>query len=174
VEKEMTYIADYDFEDITSPGLDQPFRVIADPQPNVTYGGVVLNVTPTITADKKYVLLRITTSFTQVEIEDFPIPSGVGEQTFPIQLPTLEVAEVLTRVSVPDGGTLLIGGQKISGESEKQQGVPILSKIPLIGRLFENRSKSKDEKVLLILVKPTIIIQSEREERAVATMEKGF
>ncbi len=102
------------------------------------------------------------------------IPSGVGEQTFPIQLPVLEVADVRTRVSIPDGGTLLIGGQKISDESERQEGVPILSKIPLIGRLFENRGKSKDEKVLLILVKPTIIIQSEHEERAVATMEKGF
>jgi type II secretory pathway component GspD/PulD (secretin) len=174
VETETTYIADYEFEDITQAGLEAPTRVIADPQPDTILAGVVLNVTPTISADKKYVLLRITTSFTRVDFESLEIPSGVGEQTFPIQLPVLEVADVRTRVSIPDGGTLLIGGQKIGGESERQEGVPILSKIPLIGRLFENRSKIKDEKVLLILVKPTIIIQSEHEERAVATMEKGF
>jgi type II secretory pathway component GspD/PulD (secretin) len=52
--------------------------------------------------------------------------------------------------------------------------VPVLSKIPLIGRLFENRSKIKDEKILLILIKPTIIIQREFEEQAVASLEKGF
>ena len=41
--------------------------------------------------------------------------------------------------------------------------MPILSKIPFIKRLFTNRGFVKDDQVLLILVKPTIIIQRERE-----------
>ena len=59
VETEWTYIADYEFEDITQAGLEAPTRVIADPQPETILDGVVLNVTPTISADKKYVLLRM-------------------------------------------------------------------------------------------------------------------
>jgi type II secretory pathway component GspD/PulD (secretin) len=77
----------------------------------------------------------------------------------------------MTRVSVPDSGTLLLGGQRITVEVDKEAGVPILSKIPILGRLFSNRSKVKDHKILLILVKPTIILQEEREAEAIAALE---
>jgi general secretion pathway protein D len=81
------------------------------------------------------------------------------------------MSSVQTRVSVPDGGTLLLGGQKISAEVEKEAGVPVLSKVPILGRLFSNRTLVKDHKILLILVKPTIILQEERENEAIAAME---
>jgi general secretion pathway protein D len=72
---------------------------------------------------------------------------------------------------VPDGGTLLLGGQKITSEVEKEAGVPVLSKIPILGRLFRNRSIIKDHKILLILVKPTIMLQEERDKEAEGGME---
>jgi len=50
--------------------------------------------------------------------------------------------------------------------TEKEVGVPILSKIPIIGRAFANRSKVADQKILLILVKPTIILQEEADAEA--------
>jgi type II secretory pathway component GspD/PulD (secretin) len=53
----------------------------------------------------------------------------------------------------------------LAGEVEKEMGVPVLSKIPFLKRLFTNRSMAKDENVLLILVKPTIIIQREQEQK---------
>ena len=67
---------------------------------------------------------------------------------------------------MPDGGTLLIGGQKLASETEVEAGVPILSKIPILKRLYSSRSMVKDEQTLLMLVKPTIIIQPEQEELA--------
>ena len=70
-----------------------------------------------------------------------------------------------TTVSVPDGGTLLLGGQTLAGEVEREAGVPVLSKIPFLKRLFTNRSFAKDEQILLILVKPTIVIQREQEQK---------
>jgi len=65
----------------------------------------------------------------------------------------------------PDGGTLLLGGQTIAGEAFREQGVPVLSKIPFLKRLFTNTASAKDEQVLLILVKPTIMIQHEQEDK---------
>ncbi|MHC4581687.1 MAG: hypothetical protein ACYS14_09530, partial [Planctomycetota bacterium] len=56
-------------------------------------------------------------------------------------------------------------------EVETEAGVPVLSKIPLLGRLFRNRSVVKDSKILLILVKPVIILQEETEAEAIAAME---
>ena len=46
-------------------------------------------------------------------------------------------------------------------------GVPILSKVPIINRLFDNRANVRDERTLLILVKPKIMINesAERDER---------
>jgi type II secretory pathway component GspD/PulD (secretin) len=55
-----------------------------------------------------------------------------------------------------------------------EEGVPVLSKLPILGRLFENRGRIKDNSILLILVKPTIILQDEQERDAVAAMERRF
>jgi type II secretory pathway component GspD/PulD (secretin) len=92
------------------------------------------------------------------------VPSAV------IQIPEIEITEVKTTVSVPDGGTLLLGGQTIAGEISKEQGVPVLSDIPFLKRLFTNRSSAKDEEVLLILVRPTILIEKEIEQKEFPTL----
>ena len=142
--------------------------------------GTILNITPTITPDKKHVLLNIVTEmrkflgFETTTVET-PIPTGTGAVSkYEIKLPQTEISRVQTRVSVPDGGTLLLGGQKITEEVERETGVPVLSKIPFIGRAFSNRSKIKDSKILLILVKPTIILQEERDAEEIAGMESNF
>ncbi len=143
--------------------------------------GTILNVTPTIMPDKKHVLLDITAELRdflgfRTQTVDVPVfgdvPTAGGE--YSIEFPETEVSRIQTRVSMPDGGTLLLGGQKLSAEIEKQAGVPILSKIPIIGRAFANKSVVKDKKVLLVLVKPTIILQEESEAKAVAGMENVF
>ena len=91
-------------------------------------------------------------------------PSGLLP-FFLLELPEVTTQTLETTVSVPDGGTLLLGGQKLSGEVEREMGVPILSKIPIINRFFTNRGKVRDEETLLIMVKPKIIIQREEEEK---------
>ena len=168
--------------DIDEIGDFGDFRYTIDYEERAIIMGTLLNITPTITHDKKNVLLNIV-----AELRDFlrmndttiqlPVLGGPGFEdptSYIIPLPETEVSQVQTRVSVPDGGTLLLGGQKVSVEVEREAGVPVLSKIPFIGRLFSNRSTVKDEKVLLILVKPTIILQEEAEAGAIAAMERGF
>jgi general secretion pathway protein D len=73
---------------------------------------------------------------------------------------------VNTTVTVPDGGTVLMGGLKIMSEGRNEYGAPILSKIPYIDRLFRNTSFGRDNRSLMLMVTPRIIIQSEEEERA--------
>ncbi|MEA3225897.1 MAG: hypothetical protein U9Q07_08090, partial [Planctomycetota bacterium] len=170
--KEIAYVSDYDFENVSTSGSGSTTanRTIADPETDTVTGGVVLNVTPTISADKKYVILEISTSYSKANLDSFDVFSETGK-AYPIGLPTREIAEVRTRVSVPDGGTLLIGGQKLGAEINKEAGVPGMSKVPILGRLFTNRSKVKDQDILLILVKPTIILQDEAEREYFAPLE---
>jgi general secretion pathway protein D len=156
-----------------------------EPTIDVVSSGVLLDVQATVSADRKYVTLTLRPQLAQLlNLFTFnfqgaasgvstviPGPGGVLDtsqgagQTGFVQEPELQITEVRTTVSVPDGGTLLLGGQTLAGEIEKEAGVPILSKIPFVKRLFTNRSMAKDESVLLILVKPTIIIQREQEQK---------
>ena len=80
-----------------------------------------------------------------------------------IEAPELEPTTLRSTVSVPDKGTLLCGGQRVTADVEVEAGVPVLSKVPILNRLFTNTQKFKDERTMLILIKPTIIIQSELE-----------
>jgi general secretion pathway protein D len=140
--------------------------------------GVVLEVQPTVSADHRYVVMTIQPSLaTLVSLDTFNITgqlSSTGgsntpgtQSTLPgfVQLPVIQLTQVAATVSVPDGGTLLLGGQRLVGENEIEAGVPVLSSIPIINRLFTNRSYVRDTGVLLILVRPHIIIQKEWERK---------
>ncbi|MBK8270126.1 MAG: hypothetical protein IPK83_18250 [Planctomycetes bacterium] len=129
--------------------------------------GRSLDVQATVSADRRYVTMTVRT-FTVVT-GDFRTVFFGGSQTVGsgfVELATRTRQTVRTTVSVPDGGTLLIGGLKLSGERDVDAGVPILSRIPILKRAFSNTSNVKDDQVLLILIKPTIIIQKEAEQDA--------
>jgi len=105
-------------------------------------------------------------SWIVVSVFVLAVPAAQAQQApgQTVQLPTFSMFTTSTTVSVPDGGTLLIGGLKRAGERDREQGVPVLSKIALIAPLVTNRAKTRDDEALLILIKPKIIIQKETEE----------
>jgi len=83
-----------------------------------------------------------------------------------IWLPSVTSQRLGTTVSIPDGGTLLRGGQRAWAHIEREKGiVPLIGNIPILGRLSTNRGRVRDEARLLTLIKPNIIIQREDEER---------
>ena len=164
-----------------------------DPTLSTVQSGVVLFVRGTISADRRYVTLSVSPSLANViqpirtiqQTTIFGVTANAGTTaatattattttttgtvtpsivTGFVEAPEVEITQVETTVSVPDKGTLMLGGQRLVGETDVEAGVPVLSKIPIIQRIFTNRSSVKDERTLLILVKPTIIIQSEMEE----------
>ncbi|QNN24212.1 hypothetical protein HED60_18695 [Planctomycetales bacterium ZRK34] len=151
-----------------------------DPEISVVSSGVILDIEGTVSADRRYVTLTARPSLARVirlrqltvlgttvdNTGDDDTGGSVGipdSATGLIEAPELELTTVRTTVSVPDKGTLLLGGQRLFADVEIEAGVPVLSKIPVINRLFTNRSTVKDERTLLILIKPTILIQSEKE-----------
>ena len=89
----------------------------------------------------------------------------VFSQGTTIQLPEFIMTTVTTTVSVPDGGTVLLGGIKRLREGRNEFGVPILSKIPYINRLFKNVGMGRTTDSLMLMVTPRIIIQEEEEDK---------
>ncbi len=137
---------------------------------DVINSGAVLNVQAVVSPDRRYVTMNLQPGVGRlVAINTFQFTggpvAGVGTEGF-VQLPILQVQNVKTTVTVPDGGTLLIGGQKLTFETQVEAGVPVLSKIPVLKRLYSNRTDVKDEQVLLIMIKPQILIKEEQEELA--------
>ena len=82
-----------------------------------------------------------------------------------VQQPSFATTSVSTTVSVPDGGTILLGGIKRMREGRTERGVPILSKIPYINRLFRNTTIGRETSTLMLTVTPRIIIQEEEEQK---------
>ncbi len=87
-----------------------------------------------------------------------------------IQLPTISFTNVNTTVSVPDGGTILLGGVKRLSEGRVERGVPFLSNLPFANRLFKNVGIGRETESLMLMVTPRIIIQAEEEELQVGSV----
>ncbi len=149
--------------------------VAFDPTIGRINSGFTLAVQGVASADRRYVTLTVQAavsgrpSFTQQTITAAVAATGgtqgSGQASGVIQIPTIDVTQVNTGVTVPDRGTVLLGGQRITNELEIETGVPVLSKLPIINRFFTNRVEVREERTLMILMKPTIIIQNEEEEK---------
>jgi general secretion pathway protein D len=145
---------------------------LAQPVVNAAQSGSLMGLYAVISYDRRYVQVTIN-QLTQMDSPSFTTfevtrASGNSPGVF-VQLLDQGFEMVRTQVSIPDGGTVLLGGLKQVGEVEIEAGVPILSKVPVMNRFFTNRSTVKDTRTLLILMKSKIIIQQEAEDEAFPT-----
>ncbi|MBN2448000.1 MAG: hypothetical protein JXO22_14815, partial [Phycisphaerae bacterium] len=127
-----------------------------------------VNVTP----NKQYVTVNI-----RIENNGEPIITPFTVQRASGNSPGLTVEKyeqdqntINTVASIPDGGTVLLGGIKRVGEAEIDVGVPILSQIPILKRAFTNTSTVKDTQTIYVLLKSSIIIPEEAEAEAFPTL----
>ena len=72
-------------------------------------------------------------------------------------IPALRTRRAETVVSIPDGGTLLLGGLLQREEATVERSIPLLSKIPIIGELFKHKSFANGDTELVILLTPKIV-----------------
>lgn len=86
------------------------------------------------------------------EISD--IPDGQGATAGG---PTIDKRTINTAVVVQDGETVVLGGLTKETESQTIEKIPFLGDIPLLGRLFQTRSKQRVKQDLLIVLTPYII-----------------
>jgi len=104
--------------------------------------------------------LKVTPQITAVGsiIMELDISNDLPDFSTVVQgIPTINTQQIKTAVMTNDGSTIVIGGLYKVGESENSQGVPLLSKIPIIGNLFKNKYKAGEQYELLIFITPRII-----------------
>ena len=128
-------------------------RQIAVPIATATQTSVIfvnatlkLDVTPQISADGN---VNMTVDITNDSV-DFADQQGNAP-------PPIIKKEAKTVLKVRDGATAVIGGIFVTNEGISQNGLPFLSKIPVLGWLFKNRNKSRENDELLIFLTPKIV-----------------
>jgi Flp pilus assembly secretin CpaC len=89
-------------------------------------------------------------------------PAAFGQS---VQLPTFEYFTVNTTVSVPDGGTTLLGGVNGYAAGRDSAGVPMLGKLPFAGRPFGNRAIGTNLTASNVTATARIIILEEEEAK---------
>ncbi len=158
VMNQVAYIKDFDVEIAQASS-------IADPIIAVVQDGVILDVRPVVSADRRFITLELRPTVAELKrpITQFSTSLGVSGNSVAIHLPELEISRVRTSVPMPDGGTVLLGGFKVHESQDLRSGVPILNKIPLISFLFERKGTFISNRKLLILLKANIVIPAELE-----------
>ncbi|MCD0462264.1 hypothetical protein LOC72_22560 [Roseiconus lacunae] len=107
--------------------------------------GTTITATPTISDDNYLQVDYIVTlnSFT-----------GVGNDGVP---PPRQTNEIQSRVTVPDGYTIIVGGLTTRNTSHEADGIPWLERIPIVRELSSLTNDSWQETSLFVFLKPVIL-----------------
>ncbi len=127
--------------------------------------GIKLEVLPVADANKRYIDLTLNPSFidfdgfvnygspinsTTTDILGNPTTARVTDNT--ILMPVFSVQKASTQLSVADGATIAIGGLMAESIQNVNDKVPVLGDIPLVGRLFQSKSKRPVSTAIVFLV----------------------
>ena len=120
---------------------------------NITYKDVLLKleVLPLINANKDVTLVIVQTKNDVLRFENLG-----GNQT-----PIIGSQELTTTVTVPNGGTVVLGGLIVERMETGDSGLPFLMRIPVIGYLFKHTSRKVQRQELLVLLQPTVVESNE-------------
>ena len=142
--------------------------------------GMSLLVQPRIAADRRSVRLNLKASVTAekdsptlipVEIRITP-PAKDGQPartltfTQTIQQPQLTHLEVERELTIPDGGTVLLGGRRREREVRREIAMPLVSKIPYLHRLFRSIGSAREAECVLVMVTAKIVHEDAKNSTA--------
>lgn len=135
-----------------SQGESIPFQTTSLQGTQTTFvdANLELNVTPQITSrDPKEV-------GKQIMMKVRATRNAVGARSNPAG-PSIDRREANTQVIIRDGETMVIGGVFIDSQTNSVIGIPYLSRVPVLGWLFKQKTESVAKQELLIFLTPSIV-----------------
>lgn len=111
--------------------------------------GVSLRVLPTVVPKRHHKdQIRL-----EVTIEDGQLSSQTVDQ-----IPVIHSSQIMTQAFIREGQSLLVAGYENSQDGRQTSGVPGLSKIPLLGKIFQRRVKQHSRVQRLFLLTPHLVV----------------
>jgi pilus assembly protein CpaC len=111
--------------------------------------GIRLNFIPTITP-RGTIRLQVAPEVSALDYTNEIELSG-------FQVPGITTRKVNTEVELADGETFVIGGLLDKSISDTFQKIPFIGDIPILGKLFQSESKTKNDTELIVIVTPEIV-----------------
>ena len=111
--------------------------------------GVILKITPRVNASG-FVQLDVSQEVSQVS---GTTPTASTQQ----QSPTISTRRIATTVSVQDGQVVALGGLFSTTRTLGKNGVPLLSRVPILGAAFGTHTDEEKRTELIVLLKPHVV-----------------
>ena len=177
--EDFRYFDEYDVQQVAdrSTGLgNTTYNSVLVPvgSPKLEELGIELIVAPSVGADLRTIDLTITPDISEFIRWEYYQTSGSANSSQSnndnnnsstnasfdlavVKLPIFRRSTIETEVIVQSGETVVMGGLITSQETKTQNGVPFLSSIPFLGRLFQSEQIDDQKRNLLVFVTATII-----------------
>lgn len=107
--------------------------------------GVNLQVTPSVSAENV-----VTMSINQAVTDVGQIDTATGQRSF-LQ------RQIISKVAVRSGETLVLGGLIRDNDTSGNRGFPLLSEIPVVGGLFGTQTRNATRTELLVVITPRVV-----------------
>ncbi len=130
--------------------------------------GVLVNVIPSIDLDRNQVSLALRPTITRIvnQASDPAVQFIAQDTGIESLIPELNVQEIDSVIKVNSGQPVILGGLLQDRVQSGDEGVPVLSEVPMVGNLFKKHQDQISKTELVILLKATIV---EPEETVHAT-----
>ena len=124
--------------------------------PDVEYlpVGITLNIRPRISDDNKHVTMQVETIITEVDAD------YSNSSTSVIDAPVINNRKIESFVRLANNTPFIVGGLISNKKSDNEGKIPLLSKIPWLGKLFTWKGKQNVKKEVIVVITPHIIEDS--------------
>ncbi|HEX5054895.1 MAG TPA: pilus (MSHA type) biogenesis protein MshL [Gammaproteobacteria bacterium] len=133
------------------------------------FSGIALDVTPQID-DKEQVTLHIHPAISEVKDQVKDITFAGQDQSLPLAFSTVRESDSIVRAK--NGQVIVIGGLMQNNQTEVESGVPLVSRIPILGHLFKQTQTVAKRSELVILLKPIVIGQDSTWESEISQVSQ--
>ena len=160
-------------EKIAIPTGSTSYGSSSNSSTQIQYQDVVLKlqVVPLVNSDNEITmqisLLNDEQNGTQV------IQGGAGNGGN-LTVPKISTREILTTATVPNNETIVLGGLIVGRGGNGKSGIPILSDIPLLGKLFSSTSDTKNRSELMVFIQPSIVRDAQQLNTVQENMDARY
>ena len=140
---------------------------------NIEYQDVVLKleVRPLVNSENE---ITMEIALLNDEQNGNQVIQGAGNNGDDLTVPRISTREVITTATVPNNQTIVLGGLIVSKDNQEKSGIPILSDIPYLGRLFSTVTDAKDRSELMVFIQPSIVNTAQTLDSVQADMDNRY
>ena len=99
---------------------------------------------------------------------------GAGTNGGNLTVPKISTRTIVTTATVPNNNTIVLGGLIVRRDGEEKSGIPILSDIPYLGRLFSTNTTKEDSSELMVFIQPSIVKNDRSLDAVQADMDARY